>query len=84
MTDLERLVRRLRGLTSRGWRTNDRAAVVRRLAADLVAIGGEGHLLPELPDHALADVIAVVGTDALAADEPAASKLLAAALEATR
>ena len=84
MNDLDRLVRRLRSLTPRGWRAQDRAAVVRRLAADLVAIGGEGHRLPDLPDHALADVIAVVGADALAKDEAATSKLLAAALEETR
>jgi hypothetical protein len=84
VTDLDRLVRRLRSLTSRGWRTHDRAGVVRRLAGDLVAIGGEGHQLPDLPEHTLADVIAVVGADALAKDEAATSKLLAAALDATR
>ena len=58
--------------------------LVRRLANELVAIGGEGHQLPELPDYALPDVIAVVGADALAKDEAATSKLLAAALEETR
>ena len=83
MSDLDKLVRRLRGLTPRGWRAHDRAGVIRRLAAELVAIGGEGHLLPDVPDHALPDVIAVVGADALAADPAAASRLLAAALEAT-
>ena len=84
VSELDRLVRRLRHLTARGWRTQDRAAVVRRLAEELVAIGGEGHRLPELPEHALADVIAVVGADALVKDEAATSKLLAAALDATR
>ena len=84
MSELDRLVRRLRSLTARGWRAHDRAGVVRRLADDLVAIGGEGHQLPELPDHALPDVVAVVGADALAKDEAATSKLLAAALEETR
>jgi hypothetical protein len=84
VTDLDALVRRLRGLTSRGWKTNDRVGVVRRLAEDLVAIGGEGHRLPDLPDYALADVIAVVGADALAVDGPAAQALIAAALEHTR
>ena len=84
MTDLDRLVRRLRALTPRSWQVRDRSAVVRRLADDLVAIGGEGHHLPQVPDHALADVIAVVGADALAVDEAAASHLLAAALEETR
>lgn len=84
MSDLDRLVRRLRGLTPRGWRAQDRADVVRRLAADLVAIGGEGHRLPDVPDYALPDVIAVVGADALAVDPVAAAALIAAALEATR
>jgi hypothetical protein len=84
VTDLDRLVRRLRGLTPRGWQANDRVGAVRRLAADLVAIGAEGHRLPEMPDHALADVIAVVGADALAADPAAAGRLIEAALEATR
>jgi hypothetical protein len=84
VADLDLLVRRLRGLTPRGWRAHDRAGVVRRLADELVAIGGEGHQLPELPDHALADVIAVVGVDALAVDPAATSRLLAAALEETR
>jgi hypothetical protein len=84
VNDLDRLVRRLRGFSSRAWRTNDRSGVVRRLADDLVAIGGEGHRLPEIPDHALADVIAVVGADALAVNPAAANALLAAALEATR
>jgi hypothetical protein len=84
VTDLDRLVRRLRGLTPHGWRTQDRAGVVRRLADDLVAVGGEGHQLPDLPDHALPDVIAVVGADAFAVDPTAAQRLIEAALEATR
>jgi hypothetical protein len=84
VSELDRLVRRLRGLTSRGWQAHDRAGVVRRLAAELVAIGGEGQRLPDLPDFALADVIAVVGADALAVDPAATTKLLAAALDSTR
>jgi hypothetical protein len=84
VTDLDRLVRRLRGLTPRGWQAQDRAGVVRRLAADLLAIGAEGHQLPELPDHALPDVIAVVGADALAVDPAATEVLLRKALEETR
>jgi hypothetical protein len=83
VSELDRLVRRLRGLTPRGWQAHDRAGVVRRLADELVAIGGEGHQLPDLPDYALADVIAVVGADALAVDPAAATRLLAAAYEAT-
>ena len=84
MTELERLVRRLRGLTPRGWQAHDRAGVVRRLADELVAIGGEGHVLPDVPDYALADVIAVVGADALEVDRAATNRLLAAAYEETR
>ena len=84
MTDLERLVRRLRALTPRSWQAGGRSGVVRRLAHDLVAIGGEGHQLPGLPDHALADVIAVVGADALAVDPAAAGELIRKALEQTR
>jgi hypothetical protein len=81
--ELERLVRRLRGLTPRGWQAHDRAGVVRRLADELVTIGGEGHDLPEVPHYALADVIAVVGADALEVDPTTASRLLAAAYEQT-
>jgi hypothetical protein len=84
VTDLDRLVRRLRGLTPRSWRAQGRVDVVRRLAGDLVAIGGEGHELPDVPDYALPDVIAVVGADALAVDPAAANRLIAEALEATK
>lgn len=84
MDELDRLVRRLRGLTSRGWRAHDRIGVVRRLAVELVAIGGEGHVLPELPDYALPDVIAVVGADAIAVDPIAAQRLIETAWEQTR
>ena len=84
MTELDRLVRRLRGFSPRSWRTNGRLETVRRLAADLVELGGEGHRLPDVPDYALADVIAVVGADALAADAAAAEALIKQALEATR
>ena len=84
VTDLDRLVRRLRSLTPRSWQAKDRAGVVRRLADDLVAIGGEGHRLPEVPDFALPDVIAVVGADALAVDAAAASRLITTALDQTR
>jgi hypothetical protein len=84
VTDLDRLVRRLRGFSPRSWRADGRAETVRRLAADLVAVGGEGHHLPDVPDYALADVIAVVGADALAADPEATAALLTAALDRTR
>ncbi|MDQ1696385.1 MAG: hypothetical protein QOJ03_1738 [Frankiaceae bacterium] len=79
MPELDRLVRRLRGLSPSGWRYADRAQTIRRLAADLVAIGGAGHELPAVPDYALADVIAVVGEDAYAADPLATEQLVAAA-----
>jgi predicted amino acid-binding ACT domain protein len=78
--ELDQLVRRLRGLSTRAWRGNDRVGVVRRLADDLVALGGEGHSLPDVPDYALADVIAVVGADALAADPVGATDLISRAL----
>ena len=84
MTDLDRLVRRLRGLSPRSWQSHGRVETVRRLAADLVEIGGEGHQLPDVPDYALADVIAVLGADALAADPAATTELLRAALDQTR
>ena len=84
VTDLDRLVRRLRGFTPGAWRAHDRAGVVRRLAHELVGIGGEGRRLPDLPDYALADVIAVVGADALAVNPATAAELITKALEQTR
>jgi hypothetical protein len=84
MSELDRLVRRLRGLSPRGWAEGDRRAAIRRLAVALAEIGGEGHRLPELPDHAMADVIAVVGADAYAVDPARAAVLVTAALEQTR
>jgi len=84
VSDLDRLVRRLRGFSPRSWRADQRVETVRRLAADLAEIGGEGHPLPDVADHALPDVIAVLGADALAVDPAAATALLGAALDATR
>ena len=85
MSDLDRLVRRLRDLTPRAWAAEDRRAAIRRLADDLAEIGGEGHRLPpDLPDHAMADVIAVLGADAEAVDPERTAQLVAAALAATR
>jgi hypothetical protein len=84
-TDLDRLVRRLRGLSPRAWRTAGRRAAVDRLAAELVALGEPGHRLPPLPDHALGDVVAVLATEALQKgrhDQVAAA--LRRALEETR
>jgi hypothetical protein len=83
---LDRLVRRLRRLSARAWRQNGRAAAVRRLAADLAELGAPGRSLPELPDYALGDVVAVLGHDAL--DLPGTAetvrRLVDEALNATR
>jgi hypothetical protein len=79
VTELDRFVRRLRGLSPRVRPTRVRSDAARRLAADLVAVAGTGRLLPAVPDHALADVIAVVGADAYAADPEVTLQLLAAA-----
>ncbi|HET7311932.1 MAG TPA: hypothetical protein VFJ17_11480 [Mycobacteriales bacterium] len=85
--DLARLVRRLRSFSRRRWSQGDVEDRVRALAEALVVIGGEGHRLPEdLPTHALVDVVAVVGHDALQTEgaAPAVRALLLDALEATR
>src|SRR3954447_18376338 len=85
--DLPRLVRRLRGFSRRAWTHGDAEQRVRALAEALVVIGGEGHELPaDLPTHALSDVVAVVGRDALNSEgaAPAVRALLLDALDATR
>src|SRR4051794_28985981 len=84
MTELDRLVRRLRGFTARTWRGEGRADAVRRLAAALVEVGGSGHRLPDLPEHALADAIAVLGAEAEAVDPSATARLVALALQEAR
>lgn len=61
--DLDQLVRRLRGLSRRAW--SQRREQVRRLVADLVALGPPGHPVPDLPDHALGDVVAVLSHEAI-------------------
>ena len=63
--DLDRLLRRLRGFSARTWASGDRRDAVRRLAAELVTWGEPGHVLPELPDYALADVVAVLAQEAM-------------------
>jgi len=63
--DLDVLVRRLRGLSARGWATRGRRDVVRRLCAELAGLGEPGHVLPDLPDHALGDAVAVLSHEAL-------------------
>jgi hypothetical protein len=84
--DLERLVRRLRRFTPRAWSAGDREQRVRSLAEALVVIGGEGHELPRVPTHAWADVVAVVGHDALQTQgaAPAVRALLLDALDSLR
>src|SRR3954463_1542571 len=63
--DVDVLVRRLRGLSARAWATRGRRDVVRRLCADLVGLGEPGHVLPDLPDHALGDGVAVLSHEAI-------------------
>jgi hypothetical protein len=85
--DLARLVRRLRGFSRRAWSQGQTEQRVRSLAEALVVIGGEGHQLPaDLPTHALGDVVAVVGRDALNSEGAvsAVRALLLDALDATR
>jgi hypothetical protein len=81
--DLDQLVRRLRGLSGRAWA--ERREPVRRLIADLVALGEPGYDVPDLPDHALGDVVAVLSREAIQnghRDEVAAA--VRRALEETR
>jgi len=63
--ELDQLVRRLRGLSARAWAAGGRRDAVRRLCADLVALGEPGHVLPDLPDHALGDAVAVLAQEAM-------------------
>src|SRR3954468_1068066 len=84
---LARLVRRLRSFSGRAWGQRQNEQRIRALAEALVVIGGEGHQLPpDLPAHALGDVISVLGHDALRSEEavPAVRTLLLGALDATR
>src|SRR3954471_2297820 len=63
--DVDQLVRRLRGLSARAWASGGRRDAVRRLCAELLALGEPGHVLPELPDHGLGDAVAVLSHEAL-------------------
>jgi hypothetical protein len=82
--ELERLVRRLRSLSPRAWAS--RRDVVRRLLDDLAALSAPGRRVPDLPDHALGDAVAVLGQDALSDPETRerAAHLVRGALDATR
>jgi hypothetical protein len=65
--DLDLLVRRLRLFTPRTWRSHRES--IQALIAELVRLSSliESRNLPvpELPDHVLADAVAVIGTDLL-------------------
>jgi hypothetical protein len=92
--DLARLVRRLRSLSPRSWQP--RRPVANSLLAGLVELSAslERRPLepPGVPDHVLADAVAVIGGDVLAAitamqDQDAlaaVSDLLRNALDGTR
>jgi hypothetical protein len=67
---LELLIRRLRSLSDRAWSTRREPALVllRQLAALGSAVEDVGpHEVPDLPDYALADAVALVGGDLLEA-----------------
>jgi hypothetical protein len=69
-SEFARLRRRLRTLTEPAWRTRRDPVLtaLARLAALTARLEGMGPRdLPDLPNYALADVAAVVGTDALTA-----------------
>jgi len=83
--EIDQLVRRLRGFSARAWATGGRRDAVRRLCAELVVLGEPGHVLPDLPDHALGDAVAVLSQEATRngrRDEVAAA--VRRALEETR
>jgi hypothetical protein len=86
--ELARLVLRLRSLSLAAWRTRRKAALVAFGQLAELSAQAEHRRMPGLPkvaDHALADAIAVVGGDAIAAlgAEPNAD-LLAAVVAALR
>jgi hypothetical protein len=93
--ELARLVLRLRSLSPAAWRTRRKATLATFARLAEISATAEHRRMPALPkvaDHALADAIAVVGGDAIAAlaTEPDADLLSAVvatlreALETTR
>jgi hypothetical protein len=82
--DLDRLVRRLRAFSPEA--VAARRGPISELLVALADLTAPGRHLPDLPDHALADAIAVLGHDALADDRARAALggLLTAALDRTR
>jgi uncharacterized coiled-coil protein SlyX len=70
--DLELLVRRLRSLSPAAWRS--RRTAVEELLAAMERLTAEAEQrparpVPEVADHALADAVSVLGTDAIVAIE---------------
>jgi hypothetical protein len=91
--DLDRLVRRLRSLSQAAWRSRREPvqAALAALVAMSVELEGRQMDVPKLPDHVLADGIAVIGGDVLAAIAvskstklPLFSQLIERALAQTR
>lgn len=79
--ELDRLVARLRHLSPAEWPVR-RGAVLTALS-ELAALGDalEPHQVPALPDHALADALAVIGGDALDAAQRSADPQRRAAVD---
>jgi hypothetical protein len=68
--DLERLVRRLRGLSALAWRTRREPveALLEQLERTTASIEDRPPKpIPILPDHALADAVSVLGHDVVSA-----------------
>jgi hypothetical protein len=93
--ELTRLIRRLSHLSSRAWSTRRepaRGLLTRLVELDDRLEGTGPHVVPDLPDHGLADALAVIGGDVLEAlvsrrDEVALDRVIAelrAAWAATR
>jgi hypothetical protein len=93
--ELDRLTRRLQGLSQSGLCARREAveAVLAALAVVAASAGGRGLArLPAIPDHALVDALTVIGHDALdaisaARDDPRLTALiesLQVALDTTR
>jgi hypothetical protein len=94
VAELDQLVRRLRLFTPRTWRTHREG--IQHLIKGLVRLAERAEnaslIAPDVPDHVLADAVAVIGADLVEALRTGASPvllkdlrdLIAAALVATR
>lgn len=83
--ELEKLVRRLRHLSPGAWARHRQQ--VHEVLCALAELGDsiEPRQVPELPDHAMADAVAVIGGDAVdAAQRSADPQRVAAVGEALR